>query len=150
MDTLYPYTYSDVQRQMPRCSGPGSGSRRVFSIIAAWDDLFNSEVARGFHMAPKSIPAQPDGPPSKAMIIRCSKLTTCGALDDGETIKLEFLDESRNPVSLLLSFEHAESIAMTLSQLLTQAVKAQPERTIPVMCLLSADGSWKELRIISL
>jgi len=26
------------------------------------------------------------------MIIHCSKLTTCKALDDGETIKLEFID----------------------------------------------------------
>jgi len=59
------------------------------------------------------------------MIIHCSKLTTCKALDDGETIKLEFIDQSRNPISLLLSFEDAESIAMTLPRLLTQAVKAQ-------------------------
>jgi hypothetical protein len=59
------------------------------------------------------------------MIIRCSKLTTCRALDDGETVKLEFLDQGGNPISLLLSFEDAESIAMTLPRLLTQAVKAQ-------------------------
>jgi hypothetical protein len=59
------------------------------------------------------------------MIIHCGKLTTCIALDDGETIKLEFLDQGRNPISLLLSFEDAESIAMTLPRLLTQAVKAQ-------------------------
>jgi len=59
------------------------------------------------------------------MIIRCSKLTTCGAHHDGETIKLEFLDQGSNPVSLLLSFEDAESITMTLPRLLTQAVKAQ-------------------------
>jgi hypothetical protein len=59
------------------------------------------------------------------MIIYASKLTTCTALDDGETIKLEFLDERRNPVSLLLPFENAESIAMTLPRLLTQAVRAQ-------------------------
>jgi hypothetical protein len=59
------------------------------------------------------------------MIIHCSKLTTCIALDNGEAIKLEFLDQGRNPISLLLSFEDAESIAMTLPRLLTQAVKAQ-------------------------
>ncbi len=62
------------------------------------------------------------------MIIRCSKLTTCKALDDGETIKLEFIDQGRNPISLLVSFEDAESIAMTLPRLLTQAVKAQTGR----------------------
>jgi hypothetical protein len=59
------------------------------------------------------------------MIIYASKLTTCTALADGETIKLEFLDEQRNPVSLLLPFEYAASIAMTLPQLLTEAVRAQ-------------------------
>ena len=63
--------------------------------------------------------------PSAAMIIHCSKLTTCTALDDGETVKLEFLDQDGNPISLVLSFEDAESIAMTLPQLLTKAVKAQ-------------------------
>ncbi len=59
------------------------------------------------------------------MIIHCSKLTTCGTLEDGETVKLEFVDAGGNPISLLLSFEDAESIAMTLPRLLTQAVKAQ-------------------------
>ncbi len=59
------------------------------------------------------------------MIIHCSKLTTCQAVDDGETIKLEFVDQGGNPISLLLSFEDAESIAMTLPRLLTRAVKAQ-------------------------
>jgi hypothetical protein len=59
------------------------------------------------------------------MIIRCSQLTRCKAVDDGETLKLEFLDQGGNPVSLLLPFENAESIAMTLPGLLTQAVKAQ-------------------------
>jgi len=41
------------------------------------------------------------------------------------TVKLEFLDQDGTPTSLLLSFEDAESIAMTLPRLLTQAVKAQ-------------------------
>jgi Rad3-related DNA helicase len=59
------------------------------------------------------------------MIIHCSKLTACRTLDDGETIKLEFLDQRRNPISLLLSFENAESIVMTLPRLLTRAVRAQ-------------------------
>jgi hypothetical protein len=59
------------------------------------------------------------------MIIHCGKLTTCGTLEDGETVKLEFVDVGGNPISLLLSFEDAESIAMTLPRLLTQAVKAQ-------------------------
>jgi hypothetical protein len=62
------------------------------------------------------------------MIIRCSQLTRCEAVDDGETLKLECLDQGGNPVSLLLPFENAESIAMTLPGLLTQAVKAQTGR----------------------
>ena len=74
------------------------------------------------------------------MIIRCNKFTTCRALDDGEAIELEFLDQSGNPISLLLSFEDAESIAMTLPRLLTQAVKAQTgqENTRYVFAL----GRW--------
>jgi hypothetical protein len=59
------------------------------------------------------------------MMIQCGKLTTCKALDDGETVKLDFIDADGNPVSLLLSFEHAESVAMTLPRLLTHAVKTQ-------------------------
>src|SRR5580704_14425841 len=59
------------------------------------------------------------------MMIRCGKLTTCKALGDGETLKLDLIDADGKPVSLLLSFEDAESIAMTLPRLLTQAVKAQ-------------------------
>jgi hypothetical protein len=62
---------------------------------------------------------------STVVTIRCNKLTTCNALDDGETVKLDLVDAGGNPVSLLLSFEHAESIAMTLPRLLTHAVKKQ-------------------------
>jgi hypothetical protein len=65
---------------------------------------------------------------SAVMTIHCSKLTTCDALDDGETVKLDLVDAGGNPVSLLLSFEHAESIAMTLPRLLTHAVKTQTGR----------------------
>jgi hypothetical protein len=62
------------------------------------------------------------------MIIRSSKLTTCKAVEDGGSVKLDLVDADGNPVSLLLSFEHAESIAMTLPLLLTHAVKAQTGR----------------------
>jgi hypothetical protein len=62
---------------------------------------------------------------STGVTIRCNKLTTCNALDDGETVKLDLVDVSGNPVSLLLSSAHAESIAMTLPRLLTHAVKKQ-------------------------
>jgi hypothetical protein len=59
------------------------------------------------------------------MIISCSRLTTCHAVDNGEIIMLEFVDEDGRSVSVRLAFEHAESIAMTLPRLLTQAIKAQ-------------------------
>jgi hypothetical protein len=37
----------------------------------------------------------------------------------------DFIDNAGDPVSLQRAFEHAESVAMTLPQLLTRAVKAQ-------------------------
>jgi hypothetical protein len=57
--------------------------------------------------------------------IRCDKLTTCSVSDDGETVRLEFLDPTGGAVSLRLSFAHAEAIVMTLPRLLTRAVKRQ-------------------------
>jgi hypothetical protein len=59
------------------------------------------------------------------MIIHCITLTTCDAVRNGEIVKLDFVDEDGRAISLRLSFEQAQSIAMTLPQLLTQAVKAQ-------------------------
>jgi hypothetical protein len=59
------------------------------------------------------------------MIIHCRTLTTCDAIGNGEIVKLDFVDEDGSAVSLLLAFEHAQSIAMTLPRLLTQAVRAQ-------------------------
>jgi hypothetical protein len=59
------------------------------------------------------------------MIIHCITLTTCDAVRNGEIIKLDFIDEDGRHISLRLAFEHAQSIAMTLPRLLTQAVKAQ-------------------------
>src|SRR5262249_24236785 len=65
------------------------------------------------------------GTPSAIMIINCSMLTTCHAVRNGEIVMLEFIDEDGRSISLRLAFEHAQSIAMTLPRLLTQAVKAQ-------------------------
>lgn len=59
------------------------------------------------------------------MIINCSALTTCDAVDSGETVVLEFIDDEGRGISMRLPFEHAQSIAMTLPRLLTQAVKAR-------------------------
>ena len=59
------------------------------------------------------------------MIIHCGRLTNCGTLGGGEIVNLDFFDAEGNPMSLRLAFEHAESVAMTLPQLLTRAVRAQ-------------------------
>jgi hypothetical protein len=59
------------------------------------------------------------------MIIYCSTLTTCDSIRNGEMVKLDFVDDDGRAISLRLAFEHAQSIAMTLPQLLTQAVRAQ-------------------------
>jgi hypothetical protein len=63
--------------------------------------------------------------PAAAMIIHCSKLTTCDAVEDGEAVRLDLIDKNGDPISLVLSFAHAESIAMTLPHLLTQAIQTQ-------------------------
>jgi hypothetical protein len=59
------------------------------------------------------------------MIINCSTLTTCHFVGNGEIVMLEFVDEGGRSISVRFAFEHAQSIAMTLPRLLTQAVKAQ-------------------------
>jgi hypothetical protein len=63
--------------------------------------------------------------PSVIMIINCSTLTTCHAVENGAVVMLEFIDEDGRSMSLRLAFEQAQSIAMTLPRLLTEAVKAQ-------------------------
>jgi hypothetical protein len=62
---------------------------------------------------------------STLMIINCITLTTCDSIRNGEMVKLDFVDGDGRAISLRLAFEHAQSIAMTLPQLLTRAVRAQ-------------------------
>jgi hypothetical protein len=59
------------------------------------------------------------------MMIHCSKLTTCCAAGAGEAVRLDLVDAGGDAVSVLFSFAQAESIAMTLPRLLTQALIAQ-------------------------
>jgi hypothetical protein len=54
-----------------------------------------------------------------------SKLTTCGVLEDGETVRLDLLDQSGAPVSVQFPFEQVEALAMTLPQLLTHAMQVR-------------------------
>jgi hypothetical protein len=53
----------------------------------------------------------------------CSQLTTCSVVKDGRAIRLEFLDGEGQPVSVEFPFDQAESIVMTLPQMLSKALQ---------------------------
>jgi hypothetical protein len=55
--------------------------------------------------------------------IRSEKLTTCRVAADGEEVGLEFLDTSGAAVRLEMPVEQAESLIMTLPQLLASALR---------------------------
>jgi hypothetical protein len=52
-----------------------------------------------------------------------SRLTTCGVTPDGETVGLEFVDDSGTPVTVQLPFNQAEAVVMTLPHLLARSVR---------------------------
>lgn len=52
-----------------------------------------------------------------------SRLTTCSVVKEGRAIRLEFLDEEGRPVSIEFPFDQAESIIMTLPQMLSKALQ---------------------------
>ena len=52
-------------------------------------------------------------------------LTTCSTKDGGELVELSFVDTTGCSRTLEMTFSDAQSIAMTLPRLLTQAIKAQ-------------------------
>jgi hypothetical protein len=57
------------------------------------------------------------------MNLELKTLTTCGVKSDGEIIELNFVDSAGGPVCFQMSFDHAQSIAMTLPGLLTDALR---------------------------
>jgi hypothetical protein len=57
--------------------------------------------------------------------ISSQRLTTCGVLEDGKTVRLDLVDQHGGPVSLQLPFEQAEAVIMTLPHLLTRAIRAR-------------------------
>jgi hypothetical protein len=61
----------------------------------------------------------------EAMKIEGSRLTTCSVAPDGETLRLDLIDKSGDPISLSLPFDEAHSLTMTLPQLLTFALKVR-------------------------
>lgn len=58
------------------------------------------------------------------MKIRCVGLTTCGVTQEGHAVTLDLVDDRGGDVSLELSFQQAQAIAMTLPSLLTRALQA--------------------------
>jgi hypothetical protein len=54
-----------------------------------------------------------------------SGLTTCDATEDGQIIRLDFLDETGDPVSVAFPFRQAASVMMTLPRLLSKALRQQ-------------------------
>ena len=57
------------------------------------------------------------------MKIDLKALSTCRVHRDGETLELNFNDAQGSAVSLVVPFESAQAIAMTLPRLLTEAVQ---------------------------
>jgi hypothetical protein len=56
-------------------------------------------------------------------IVTSSRLTTCSVVNDGSAIRLEFLDGDGQPTSIEFPFDQAESIIMTLPQMLSKALQ---------------------------
>lgn len=52
-----------------------------------------------------------------------SQLTTCSVVKDGSAIRLEFLDGDGQPVAVEFPFDQAQSIVMTLPQMLAKALQ---------------------------
>jgi hypothetical protein len=52
-----------------------------------------------------------------------SQLTTCRVVKEGSAIRLEFLDGGGQAVSVEFPFDQAESIVMTLPQMLSKALQ---------------------------
>jgi hypothetical protein len=54
-----------------------------------------------------------------------SRLTTCDVINDGEAVRLGLVNQAGCSVSLEMSVEQAESVVMTLPQLLSNALRAR-------------------------
>lgn len=54
-----------------------------------------------------------------------SGLTTCDTTQDGQIIRLDFLDDAGAPVAVEFPFRQAASVMMTLPRLLSKALREQ-------------------------
>jgi hypothetical protein len=60
--------------------------------------------------------------------IESRRLTTCEVVEDGRAVRLGFLDNAGDPLSVVFPFEQAESIVMTLPQLLSTALQVRTRK----------------------
>jgi hypothetical protein len=60
--------------------------------------------------------------------IESSRLTTCEVVEGGRAVRLGFLDNAGDPLSVVFPFEQAESIVMTLPQLLSAALQTRTRK----------------------
>lgn len=56
-------------------------------------------------------------------IVTSSRLTTCSVVKEGRAIRLEFLDDDGQATAVEFPFDQAESIVMTLPQMLSNALQ---------------------------
>jgi hypothetical protein len=52
-----------------------------------------------------------------------SRLTTCEVIENGDAVRLGFLDQAGKPASVEFPFDQAESIVMTLPKILSMALQ---------------------------
>ena len=74
------------------------------------------------------------------MKICSARLTTCGILQDGHSLRLNLVDDKGADVSLELPFDQAQAIAMTLPSLLTRALQAVTGKKARATFFLSIIG----------
>jgi hypothetical protein len=56
---------------------------------------------------------------------RSTRLTTCETVENGEVIRLNFVDQADRAVAIELPFAQAEAVVMTLPQVLSKALQWQ-------------------------
>lgn len=56
-----------------------------------------------------------------------SRLTTCSLVKNGHAIRLEFVDGEGQPVAVEFPFDQAQSIIMTLPQMLSKALQRRTQ-----------------------
>jgi hypothetical protein len=90
-------------------------------IVHALYLMVYSEVPQG-----RSQTGRVRGPESVGLMSRnvtSTRLTTCSVVKEGRAIRLEFLDADGQPASVEFAFDQAESIIMTLPQMLSKALQ---------------------------